>query len=281
MKSPFLPLLAILTAVAHAADPVPDAGPASSPAETKAVAELAKLGVDASPIALSINWRSANLRAVGPKPDAKIFALLKDVTNLQELNLSGLQLADADLAQIAGLTNLRVLHLEKTPTTDAMLAQIKGLKNLSYLNLYGTPITDAGLPQLKSLANLASLYVFDTKVTDDGIAALNKALPKLRVVKGWSAEDIAKLNAKPEEKKPAPAAAPAPKPENKAVEAEIAEAQKKLDALNTEIAKRREARGKQTQGTPEYAAADKLVQDLKPDLAKAEAAVAAAKSKLK
>jgi multidrug resistance efflux pump len=98
----------------------------------------------------------------------------------------------------------------------------------------------------------------------------------VRVVKGGSVEGIAKVNPKP-----APAAAPAPAPDNKAVEAEIAEAQKKLDALNAEIAKRREARGKLTQGTPDYDAANKLVQDIKPDIEKATVALEAAKAKLK
>ena len=273
MKTPLLLLLALFaSAAAHAADPAPDAGPPPTEAETKAVAELAKMGIDASPIAAGINWRSASLRAVAPKPDPKVFALLKDVANLQELDMPGVQLADADLAQLAGLTNLRVLHLEKTTTTDAMLAQLKALKNLTYLNLYGTQVTDAGLPQLNPLTNLASLYVFETKVTDAGIAALKQALPKVRVVKGWTAEDVAKLTAKTE---------PAPPPDNKAAEAEMAEAQKKLDALNAEIAKRREARAKTTAATPEYDAANKLVQDIKPDIAKAEAAVAAAKAKIK
>ena len=77
------------------------------------------------------------------------------------------------------------------------------------------------------------------------------------------------------------APAPAPAPDKKAIEGEIAEAQKKLDALNAEIAKRREARSKLTQGTPEYDAANKLVQDIKPDIEKASAAHEAAKAKLK
>ena len=266
MKTRLLPLLALLATAAFAAEPAPDAGPPPTEAETKAVAELAKLGIDARPIAAGINWRSASVRLASAKPDAKVFALLKDVANLTELDLGTVQLTDADLAQLAGLANLRVLHLEKTPTTDAWLAQIKGLKNLTYLNLYGTPVTDAGLPQLNGLTNLKSLYVFETAVTDAGIAALKQALPNVRVVKGWTAPDPAKT---------------APAPDTKAMEAEIAEAQKKLDALNAEIAKRRAARATLTAGTPEYAAADKLVQDIKPDIAKATAALAAAQAKLK
>ena len=271
-----LPLLfaaLLATMIAHAADPTPDAGPASTEAETKAVAELAKLGVDARPIAAGINWRTATVRFAGGAPDAKVFPLLKDVANLQELDIAGLTLTDADLAQIAGLANLRVLHLEKTTANDAMLAQLKGLKNLTYLNVYGSQVTDAGLPNLKELANLKSLYVFETKVTDAGIDALKAALPNLRIVKGWTAADVAALA-----KAGTP---PAPAPDNKAAEAEMAEAQKQLDALNAEITKRREARAKTTAATPEYEAANKLVQDIKPDIAKAEAAVAAAKAKIK
>jgi Leucine-rich repeat (LRR) protein len=116
-------LLALLTTISvFAADPAPDAGPAPTAAETAAVAALAKLGVDARPIAAGLNWRTVLVRLGKDKPDPKIFAALKDVTNLQELDLAGVQLADADLAQLAGLKNLRVLHLEKTPLTDAGLA---------------------------------------------------------------------------------------------------------------------------------------------------------------
>lgn len=276
MKTSLLPILVLITTVAaFAADPAPDAGPAPTEAETKAVAELAKLGIDVSPIAANINWRSASIRPAGTKPDAKVFPLLKDVANLQELSLPGVPIEDGDMANIAGLVNLRVLHLEKTPVTDAGLTHLKGLKNLAYLNIYGTPVTDAGLPNLNGLANLKSLYVFESKVTDAGIGALKQALPNVRVIKGWSAEDIAKLTAKAEEKKPMPA------PDNKAAEAEVAAAQKKLDELNAEITKRREARTKTTAATPEYDAANKLVQDIKPDIEKATAAVEAAKAKIK
>jgi hypothetical protein len=268
--------LSLFATAGFAAEKAADAGPAPSEAETKAVAELAKLGVDARPIAANINWRTALVRPSTPTPDPKVFTLLKDVANLQELDLAGVKFTDADLAQIAGLTNLRVLHLEKTPLSDAMLAHVKGLKNLTYLNVYGTEVTDAGIAQLKDLANLKALYVFESKVTDAGIAALKQSLPNVKIVKGWTAEEIAKLTAKAEPPKPA-----APAPDNKAVEAEIAAAQKKLDDLNGEIAKRREARSKTTQGTPEYDAANKLVQDIKPDIAKAADAVQAAKAKLK
>ncbi len=53
---------------------------------------------------------------------------------------------------------------------------------------------------------------------------------------------------------------------------------KKLEALTAEIAKRRADRATKTAATPEYAAADKLVQDMKPEIAQTEAALAAVKA---
>jgi len=52
--------------------------------------------------------------------------------------------------------------------------------------------------------------------------------------------------------------------------AKVAELTKKLAGLNTEMAKRREARGKLNRGTEEFEAANKLVQSLKLDVEKTE-----------
>jgi hypothetical protein len=68
--------------------------------------------------------------------------------------------------------------------------------------------------------------------------------------------------------------------EGKTAEAEVAAQTKRLTALNAEIAKRREARGKLTEGTPDYEKADALVQGIKPEIEKTEAALAAAKARL-
>ena len=82
---PFFLLALLASATALAADPAPDAGSAPGDAEKNAVAELAKLGIDARPIAAGINWRAASVRLSTTKPDPKIFTLLKEVANLVEL----------------------------------------------------------------------------------------------------------------------------------------------------------------------------------------------------
>ena len=56
-------------------------------------------------------------------------------------------------------------------------------------------------------------------------------------------------------------------------EAKAAELTKKLAELNAEIVRRREARGKLSEGTSEYAKADAAVQSIKPEIAKVEQAL--------
>lgn len=119
------------------------------------------------------------------------------------------------------------------------------------------------------------------QVKDITIEELPPAKSEVVVAKLVPAKVTPATPAKAEaEKKPAPATVTAPTPDTKAAEAEVAKAQKKLDSLNSEIAKRRIARDKAPDG-PEHAAADKLVQEIKPEIEKARAAVEAAKAKLK
>jgi hypothetical protein len=211
-------------------DPAKVAGPKPSAAELKAVAELAKHGVQARELANGVNWRYANFRVAGSKFDSKVFALLKDIQNLQELNLSNVELKDADLANIAGLKNLERLNLSGSTVTDAGLAHLKNLAGLTHLNLFNTKITDAGLKHLGGLKNLKNLYLFETKVTDAGVAALAKTLPQTRIDRGWDLKELAKIEAsiKAAEEKAAA--------EKKAADAKAA-AEKKDDAKKAAPAK--------------------------------------------
>jgi len=56
-------------------------------------------------------------------------------------------------------------------------------KQLRVLSLYNTKVTDAGLKELAGLKQLEQLYLGDTKVTAAGVAALQKALPKVRITR--------------------------------------------------------------------------------------------------
>ncbi|MEQ1851237.1 MAG: serine hydrolase [Chthoniobacteraceae bacterium] len=181
-----------------------DAGPAPTPAEKQAADELSKRGALVQSLAANVNWRYVNFRGV-EKPDAAVFALLGKIPTIVELDIAGTQFQPADLAAVASLKNLKKLNLSRGNATDAALAHLKGLDQLESLNLFHTGITDAGLQHLKALKNLKRLYVFETKVTDAGVADLTKALPALKVERGWDKLlPVVVAAAKPEEKKDAP-----------------------------------------------------------------------------
>jgi hypothetical protein len=176
-------------------DPAKVAGPKPTAAELKAVEELAKVGVQVRELANGVNWRYANFRVAGSKFDAKTFALLKDIQNLQELNLSNVEIPDAALASISGLKNLAKLNLSGSTVSDAGLVHLKNLQSLTYLNLFNTKVTDEGLKQLTGLKGLKNLYLFETKTTDAGIASLQKALPTTRIDRGWDMKEFARVEA--------------------------------------------------------------------------------------
>ncbi len=104
----------------------------------------------------------------------------------------------------------------------------------------------------------------------DRIAASQKRLTDAQASLAPLQQALAAAEQKLAGEKAAPPAAPAPAPN------QMAELQKQFDGLNAEIAKRRADRATKTAGTPEYAAADALVQGMKPDIAKVEAALATA-----
>ena len=220
----------LLTPFAIRADEKVDAGPAVTAEEKQAAETLSKRGALVQPLASGVNWSYVNFRGV-EKPDSAAFALLGKITSAIEVDLSGTQFQPADLAGIVALKNLKKLNLSRTNASDAVLAHVKGLAQLESLNLFHTDVTDAGLAQLGGLKNLKRVYVFETKVTDAGAAALAKALPTVRIERGWdlklppAAAAVAAVPApaakpeppkppqpKPEPPKPAPAPAPVAKP---------------------------------------------------------------------
>ena len=142
---------------------------------------------------------------------------------------------------------------------------------------------DALAKKIEMLSRKAGNLQQEIRSRGERIAAALRETQSKRTPEKCQPPAVSKPVTKPEEKKTPPATtAPAAQvPDKKSGEAEVASLQKKIDSLNTELEKRREARSKLTQDTPEFAAADKLVQDLKPEIYKATSALNAAKAKLK
>jgi hypothetical protein len=172
---------------------------ARSPAEEKAIARIRQLGGLALEVAQNDPRLDVSYQQVDGKITDEHMALLKDLHDLVYLNLRGKDVTDAQLAPLAGIPSLIRLHLERTKITDKGMPYLKGLVNLEYLNLYGTDITDAGLVNLENMKKLKHLYLWQTKVTDAGVAKLQKALPKVEIVRGL---DLQKVEEKKSEASP-------------------------------------------------------------------------------
>ena len=116
---------------------------------------------------------------------------------VRSLNLRDIRVTDAGMVHLKKLTQLRRLHLERTPVTDEGIAHLAGLVHLEYLNLYGTAVTDKALEHLTGMKKLEQLYLWQTDVTAEGVAKLEKALPKVRVLRGVDLEKLVVAKAPP------------------------------------------------------------------------------------
>lgn len=185
-----------------------------SDAQKKAIAEIEKLGGIVLQISQDSAAHSVDFHLQGRDLTDASLDLLKQVPQIEQLNLAQTKITDAGLKTVAGLTDLRTLHLEYTRVTDAGLASLKTLGKLEYLNLVGNEgVTDAGAAKLADLKTLKSLYLWQTKVSKAAAEDLQKKVPGLRANTGAELTIVA-APAKAEEKKEAskPAEKPAEKP---------------------------------------------------------------------
>jgi hypothetical protein len=106
-------------------------------------------------------------------------SFFEDMPGLRELDMTGLPIDDATVAQLAPLTHLTFLSLANTPITDDALAPLSGLRRLERLELGGTNITGEGLAHLVDLPSLARLNIERTSVTDEAMQHV-AAMPALR-----------------------------------------------------------------------------------------------------
>jgi hypothetical protein len=100
-----------------------------------------------------------------------------------KVSLHDCEATDKDLAALKGLVFVKSLDLGHCKITNAGLVHLKGMVRLEKLVLHDAKVGDAGLVHLKGLTSLKTLDVGDTDVTDAGVKELQKALPKLKIIK--------------------------------------------------------------------------------------------------
>ena len=116
-----------------------------------------------------------------PVSDDEVRALLNYGRRLQWLNLTGSEITDDVLSDLAAMRSLANLNLASTAITDEGLAALTSSKRLEELGLKETQVSDAGISHLLKMPRLKFLDVRQTGMTRDGLKALREA-PRLREV---------------------------------------------------------------------------------------------------
>ena len=125
--------------------------------------------------------RVIGLPLIGTKVTDQDLVHLKQMSQLERLDLAITSVNDDGLVYLKDLSQLKALDLRRTGVTDAGLEHLGALRNLEELYLSGTEVTDTGLGQLRSLTRLQQLELGDTAVTPEGIGRLKQSLPNLEV----------------------------------------------------------------------------------------------------
>ena len=123
---------------------------------------------------------------------------LKEMANLQELELSGTQVTDKGLVHLKGMIKLQKLRLHRNKKiTGAGLVHLKGLAKLQTLSLHDTQVTDAGLGHLAGM-NLKQLSIPVQAQTDIGLKHYLAAIePSSRLyLKDWQITDAGLVHIK-------------------------------------------------------------------------------------
>lgn len=108
---------------------------------------------------------------------------LKDLPQLEALDLNSTYADDGTLEHLPSLPQLRDFYLNRTEVTDAGLRHVERLPNLVWLGFgENAKITDQGLRHLEGLANLQRLWICDNaQITEDGVKRLQRALPNCEI----------------------------------------------------------------------------------------------------
>ncbi len=98
---------------------------------------------------------------------------IKDLKNLQELNLTFTAVGDDALKHLKELKHLKTLTLGQTLVTDAGLKELGELKDMEELDLDGTAVTDVGMKAIAGMPRLKRLILGGTKITNAGLKEIN------------------------------------------------------------------------------------------------------------
>jgi sugar lactone lactonase YvrE len=97
---------------------------------------------------------------------------LKDLSNLERLNICLTAVDDRGFEHLAGMAKMRRMVICASKITGTGFAHLGGMKQLESINLHSAPASDAGLEAIGKLTSLRRLEIVHTKVTDAGLKHL-------------------------------------------------------------------------------------------------------------
>ena len=95
---------------------------------------------------------------------------LKDLTNLQYLNLCLTAVSDEGFEHLAHLTRMRRMTVCSSRISGSGFCHLTEMKQLESINLHSSPASDQGLEAIGKLTSLKRLEIVHTNVSDAGLA---------------------------------------------------------------------------------------------------------------
>ncbi len=124
---------------------------------------------------------SLNMYAPPQYSEHMITGLTPIAQNIIELDLSGLPIAEKEMAFIGTCINLEKLEIDRTQVNDSTVTQLKALNKLKILKIFDTAISDTSIAVFKDLQSLEKIFIKDTRITNQGVLELQNTRPSLNI----------------------------------------------------------------------------------------------------
>ncbi len=97
---------------------------------------------------------------------------LKELTNLERLNVCLTACDDRGFENLSGMTRMKRMTICASKITGSGFAHLQSMQQIESINLHSAPASDAGLEAIGKLTSLKRLEVVHTNVTDAGLKHL-------------------------------------------------------------------------------------------------------------
>src|SRR5215210_1367459 len=131
--------------------------------------------------ALSVHFYGKN--AYSKKSLEELLPLKQQII---QLSLARMPVKDDDLALIKQMTNLRELNLNYTDVTSKGLEQLMSLQKLQEISLSGTAIDRQSLEKIVRLPSIRSVFIWNTKIDSITVLAVRNKFKKVNIETGFA-----------------------------------------------------------------------------------------------